>query len=248
MSFRLRHVFLLAGALLVSAACGGGASEPPPGTPSAGAAVPENLFLNADFEGGEAPWFSMTTEAWGPPFQITESVAHTGTHSALLEMRAGPEAFGPKVFGVVQEITPEDFPELISGYYRVEDWVRGTEKQYLQFVVIVFEASNKPVTSPNHQIRYPLAGIGEPPFAISNARFVFINTDEPVTGRWVYFERNIRDDFEQLWGAVPEGFSKIRVLFEVRYDDKAVGSGEVKADAFYDDLYVGPADANPNRP
>lgn len=36
--------------------------------------------------------------------------------------------------------------------------------------------------------------------------------------------------------------------FEVRHDDKAAGSGEVKADVFYDDLYVGPAAANPNRP
>jgi len=37
-------------------------------------------------------------------------------------------------------------------------------------------------------------------------------------------------------------------FFEVRHDDKAAGSGEVKADVFYDDLYVGPAAANPNRP
>lgn len=45
-----------------------------------------------------------------------------------------------------------------------------------------------------------------------------------------------------------EGFSKIHILFELRHDDKAAGSGEVKADVFYDDLYVGPAAANPNRP
>jgi hypothetical protein len=77
---------------------------------------------------------------------------------------------------------------------------------------------------------------------------VFISKDEPVTGQWVYFERNIRDDFEQLWGAVPTSFETIRILFETRYDDKASGSGEAKADVFYDDLYVGPAEANPNQP
>lgn len=249
MRFRLRHVLLLVGALLLSAACGGAGGQPVPSPPSGGAAVPENLFLNPDFEGDEQPWFSMTTEAWGPSFEVIgESAAHDGNRSALLEMRAGSEAAGAKIFGVVQEIMPDQFPEVVSGYYRVDDWTRGTEKQYMQFVVIVFEASNTPVTAPNHQIRYLLAGIDEPPFDITNARFVFVGTDEPVTGQWVYFERNIRDDFQELWGAVPEGFSKIRILFEVRYDDKTVGLGEVKADVFYDDLYVGPAAANPNRP
>ncbi|MGB6896754.1 MAG: hypothetical protein WBF37_12540 [Dehalococcoidia bacterium] len=248
MRFRLWHVLLFAGALLLSAGCGGGATQPAPSPPSGGAAVSENLFLNPDFEEGEQPWFSMTTQAWGPPFEVSGSAADSENQSALLQMRAGPEAAGARVFGVVQEITPEHFPELVSGYYRVEDWARGAEKQYVQFVVIVFEASNTPVTSPNHQIRYLLAGIEEPPFSIGNARFVFVGTDEPVTGQWVYFERNIRDDFQELWGAVPEGFSKIRILLEVRYDDKAAGSGEVKADVFYDDLYVGPAAANPNRP
>jgi len=248
MGLRLRHALLLAGALLISGACGGGATQPVPSPPSGGAAVPENLFLNPDFEEGEQPWFSMTTEAWGPPFQINGSAADSENQSAVLQMRAEPKASGAKVFGVVQEITPEQFPELVSGYYRVESWARGTEKQYVQFVVIVFEASNTPVTAPNHQIRYLLAGIDQPPFSITNARFVFVDTDEPVTGEWVYFERNIREDFEELWGAVPEGFSKIRILFEVRYDGKTAGSGEVKADVFYDDLYVGPAAANPNRP
>jgi hypothetical protein len=75
-----------------------------------------------------------------------------------------------------------------------------------------------------------------------------VGTEEPESGRWVYFERNVRQDFEELWGSAPEGFSYIRILFEVRYDDKPRGSDEVKADVFYDDLYVGPAGANPNRP
>lgn len=38
-----------------------------------------------------------------------------------------------------------------------------------------------------------------------------------------------------------DGFSKIRILFELRYDARAADSGEVKADVFYDDLYLGPA-------
>jgi hypothetical protein len=57
----------------------------------------------------------------------------------------------------------------------------------------------------------------------------------------VPFQANIREDFERLWGEAPEGYDKIRVLFEVRWDDKAAGDGAPQADVFYDDLYVGPA-------
>jgi hypothetical protein len=265
---RLQHcrvLFLLA-ALVVAAACTDNDTQPTstpvttpvatppavstaaPATATPSPAVAGNLLVNPGFEEGEEPWFSMDTEAWGTPFRVSGAAAHSGGHGALLEMRAGPAAAGPRVFGVVQEISPAQFPELLSGYYRVQNWVRGTEKQYLQFVVIVFGATNLPGGYVNHQIRFPLAGIDKQPFEIANAHFIFVGTEEPVTDRWVYFERNISDDFRKLWGAVPEGFQTIRIFFEVRYDDKKAGSGDVEADAFYDDLYVGPAAANPNRP
>jgi len=248
MGFCLRRAVALLGALVLAVACVDSDLEPS-ATPlePVGAAVPENLFPDASFEQGGELWFSLDTPAWGSPFRLTDSEAHRGRQSALLEMRAGPGATGSEVFGVVQEIAPEEFPELLSGYYRVEDWVKGTRKQYLQFVVIVWGAADLPLGFANHQIRYPLAGISEEPFAIANAHFLFVTKEEPVTGRWVYFERNIREDFERLWGAVPEEFSKIRILFEVRYDDKAVGSA-LKGNVFYDDLYVGPAEKNPNAP
>jgi len=41
----------------------------------------------------------------------------------------------------------------------------------------------------------------------------------------------------------PEGFSKIRVLFEVRFDDKEAGA-PAAAEVYYDDLYMGPAFSN----
>ena len=51
-----------------------------------------------------------------------------------------------------------------------------------------------------------------------------------------------------MWGAVPEGFDKMRVLFEVRYDEKQAGATPAEADVYYDDLYMGPASENPNQP
>jgi hypothetical protein len=87
-----------------------------------------------------------------------------------------------------------------------------------------------------------------PQFAISNAGYIYIGTEEPTPDGWVYFERNLHQDFTAAWGRVPDGFTEIRVLFEVRYDDKPAGVTDVTADVFYDDLYLGPASANPNRP
>jgi hypothetical protein len=235
-----------------------------PGTPLPSACVPQapiegqaNLFHNAGFESGEDPWCSLHAGE-STKFQVSQDYAHSGESSALLQMRVPAEEEGhAKVFYLVQEVMPEEFPDLMSGYYRVENWTKGTPKQYLQFVVILCReeggrecalgATNLPGEH-NHQIRYPLAGISEEPFAISNAFFVFLGRDEPKQGEWVYFERNIKQDFEELWGAVPEGFDKMRILFEVRYDEKQAGTTPAEADVYYDDLYMGPASENPNKP
>jgi len=231
---------LLLAALALSAACG---SSPEGLNPPEG----PNLFLNPGFEQGEKPWISLTTGVWGTPFAVSQDAAHSGQHSAFLQMR-GTEEAGARVFGVVQEVNPKEFPELISGYYRVGQWTRGTDTQYLQFVVIAFGATNMPGDYPNHQIRYLLAGASRQPIFIENARFIYVGWEEPTPDGWVYFERNVRQDFIDQWGAAPEGFSMIRVLFEVRYDDKEAGVTDPMADVFYDDLYLGPAESNPNAP
>jgi hypothetical protein len=212
-----------------------GAYEPPAGS--------ANVFGNPGLEEGTQYWFALHDQT----VATTTTVAHSGQASAYLNMRDPAEATGAKVYYLVQEVAPAEFPELISGYYRVDNWNRGTLKQYLQFVVIVFAPTNLGDQYPNYQIRYPLAGISEDPFPISNAFFIYLGKDEPRQGEWVYFETNIKEDFQEKWKAVPEGYSKIRVLFEVRYDDKEPGIAS-EADVYYDDLYMGPAGANPNKP
>jgi hypothetical protein len=204
---------------------------------------PANLFRNPGFELGEDPWCVLHP----PKFEVSQNLSHSGQSSSLLGMRVPAEATGAKVYYLVQDIVPEEFPEFLSGYYRVEKWTKGTPKQYLQFVVIASGVTNITPRFPNHQIRYPLAGISEDPFPIGNAFFVYVGKDEPQIGEWIYFERNIKQDFQDLWDAVPQGFHKIRVLFEVRFDDKEAGA-PAEADVYYDDLYIGPADENPNRP
>jgi hypothetical protein len=221
-----------------------GAYEPPAGS--------ANVFGNPGFEEGIKYWFSLRTDQ----MVETSDVAHSGVASAYLKMRDTADATGAKVYYLIQEVAPAQFPELISGYYRVDNWKRGTLKQYLQFVVILFAPTNLTVDKqgspmstpfPNYQIRYPLAGISEEPFLIGNAFFIFLGKEDPRQGEWVYFEENIKKDFQEKWGAVPEGYSKMRLLFEVRYDDKEAGAVS-EADVYYDDLYMGPASENPNKP
>lgn len=229
MRWSLLPIALVATAII--AACGGGGQEDSASqTPAQG-----NVFQNPGLEEGRDPWFSLRE----PEFILSEDIARTGEASALLQMRADPQE-ETKVFYLVQEVTPEQLPEILSGNYQITAWTPGTRLQYLQFAVIVFGADNLPGGYSNHQIRYILAGIDEEPFAIDNAHFVFLDGEDPPLDQWVPFEANVRDDFQRLWGAAPEGFEKIRVLFEVRYDGKAPDEAP-EADVYYDDLYFGPS-------
>lgn len=192
-----------------------------------------NLLQNGSFEQGVEPWFSLESENWAG-FSLSDRYAVDGRFSAHLALRADKTDHRAKVFGMIQELSPKRFPKKLSGYYRVENWQRGTEKQYLQCVVIVW--GDKAVSQyQNIQIRYVLVGIVEPPFALNNGRFIFLGDREPTLGQWVRFERDLHSDFLQQWGHVPESFEKIRVLFEARYDDKEPGI-ELSADVYFDAL------------
>lgn len=195
-----------------------------------------NLLQNGSFERGADPWFSLESENWAG-FSITDRYAVDGHFSAYLALRADKNDHGAKVFGLIQEISPKRLPQKLSGYYRIESWQRGTEKQYLQCVIIVW--GDKAISQyQNIQIRYILTGIAEPPFAIANGRFLFLGNREPTIEQWVRFERDLHSDFLQQWGHIPESFEKIRMLCEARYDDKEPGT-ELSADVYYDALYMG---------
>jgi hypothetical protein len=219
----------------LAAACGGD-DDAPSSTPG----TDGNLLANAGFEAGEDPWIGL--HGGETDFAVTDAQALSGTNSALLHMRDVPNDEGEgathsKVYYLVQEITPEAMPEVVRGNYFVENWVEGAPHQYLQFVIIAFDPEN--FEAGNWQIRYPLAGIDSQPFAIGNAKFNFVSREAPVQGQWVPFEVHPRDDFEELWGQVPEGFTSLRLLFEVRWDNKVFGEGSPSADVYYDDLYAG---------
>jgi len=228
-------VLLLLVAVLLARACGGSGGE---GNKTG------NLLANPGFEKGKEPWYSMETSGWGAPFEVSDAVAHSGQYSAHLSLRRPPQPNQHEVLGAVQSLKPSSFPEFLSGFYRVENWKRGTDIQYLQFVVIAILPEN----AGNIQIRYLLAGTATEPFEIGNAKFVFVSKEEPKIGEWVHFERNIADDFQQQWGQAPEKVQELRVFFEARYDSPTAIQPDVGGDVYYDDLYVGSKAEAPTYP
>jgi len=214
-----------------------------PALPPTLAASPGNLFGNPSFEEGRAPWYSLAKpeKPYWADFVRVENLAHTGRASALLPLTSKAFVGRARIYGAIQEVSPKEMPKRLAGWYRVEEWERGAQRQYLQAVVIIWDPKNlQQHGAGNLQISYVLGGIDRPPFAIRNRKFVFLGPVDPLKGEWLRFERDLHEDFAKLWGAVPEDFDRIRVLFEVRFDKRQPEDPEARARVYYDDLYIGP--------
>mgnify|MGYP001158820751 CR=1 FL=1 len=216
----------------------------PPAPPDEPTDVPQaNVLLNPSFESGIEPWFSFAERnpiSWGP-FSVSDTVGRTGSHSAFLEMDSAKYPGKTRIHGAIQEFKARHAPATIGGWYRVEGWERGTKKQYLQAVVILWIVRERRPSERafgNVQIAYTLAGVEEPPLSISNRRFSLSGPPEPVQDEWVHFEFHPRKDFIEQWGFDFEGFEYCRVLFEVRYDDHQDTDPPSRANVYYDDLYA----------
>ncbi|MCA9298411.1 MAG: hypothetical protein KDA28_05055, partial [Phycisphaerales bacterium] len=181
-------------------------------------------------------------------YDISSDVAHRGEQAALLRLDTRESDNGARIYGVIQEFDEQAFPRYLSGWYRVEDWARGTEKQYIQVVVIAWRPSPMPVgmRSGSYQIAYTLAGVAQPPLRIANRKFILSGVVEPVEDEWIFFEFDLHDDFRKQWRLIPSNYEFVRVLFEVRYDDKDEAEPVGAARVYYDDLYIGPESRAPS--
>ncbi|MDJ0847693.1 MAG: hypothetical protein QNK04_04830 [Myxococcota bacterium] len=242
-----------AGLLLAVAAwlldCGAEDGRVAPGWPDA------NLLVNPGFESGGAGWSTREQSPHWGRFLIVDRPVHAGERAVHLRLHHTPTlpARRVKVYGVLQELEPENIPEVVGGYYRVDRWEKSAPATdlYLQVVAIVWGEADARAVIPtggrapvsNHQLRYYLAGLEEAPFRLQNARAAFLTKGEPRLGVWQRFEIPLRDDFERLWGRVPRDFERLTILFEARWDNMPASSS-VFADVYYDDLYVGPAAAS----
>jgi hypothetical protein len=196
-----------------------------------------NFLANPGFEDGDAGWRWLDwSQEWGP-FEIGTARVASGTKAAHIPAHGGPLDRPTRVFGVVQEIVSAKFPSRISGSYFVDRWEPGgAKKAYIQVVIIAMRSQG---SEPTMQLRYILDGVTEPPYRMSNARYVFVRKRaQPETGKWIDFQLDLAADYRRLWGEIPPDGTGYRVLFEARYDDKPAG-GTVTDDVWYDDLFVG---------
>jgi hypothetical protein len=240
-----RLVFgVLAAALTFALACDDEAERPRPATPTTAvspAPVTGNLLVNPDFEERDRAW---TSAAGHVAFTVAADPARGGSSSAYLRLEGGPEETGTRIVSAVQVVETAHVPDVLRGSVYIDNWQRGTPVQYVQAVFMPLDA---PVDLPGlqslPQLRYVLAGVDEEPFAIANARFVFVGLDDatgdPQSGRWLQFELHLRDDYARLWNLVPDGGTQYRLLLEARWDGKAAGSGTPRADVYFDDVYLG---------
>jgi hypothetical protein len=151
-----------------------------------------------------------------------------------------------EVWGVVQDVEgSRELPAVLRGRYFVENWVRGTDKQYIQAVLNIWTkelSGDVGARAPRGipvQIAFVLAGVTEVPFVIKNRKFVFAGPKEPKVGEWVEFEFNLRYECEKQWGFLPKEITGFRVLFEARFDGRKKEEEGSRATVYFDDLYVG---------
>jgi len=205
-----------------------------------------NRLANPGFENGDTPWIAPP-EPDSISFAVSDIDTRTGAGSGGLRVSAAPGETGSRVAGASQEILASDFPEVVSGYYRVDDWQPGGATVYLQFVVEVV-GGNFADSIGVHEVRFVIAGVQQEPLFLPRARYVLLDRAAPKVDRWTYFAYPVKKAFETRWGIAPAAWQRLRVSFELRYEDRATGFTDTLATAHYDDLYAGPQIDNPNRP
>jgi hypothetical protein len=201
---------------------------------------PDNLLQSPSFE-TNGPWYAIESPFWRG-FTLDETVRFSGQKSARLTLDSEGYGLPHQIVGAVQEVRAEAMPRYLSGRFRIEQWKRGPEHQYVQAVVIFWEPRRTKDAAPeyvNLQLAYVLGGSDKPPFEITNRRFFFLGSREPKTDAWDFFQVEVARDFERAYGFRPASVSKIRILLEVRYDGND-GSKPAHANVYYDDVYLGP--------
>jgi len=204
-----------------------------------------NLLGNPSFENGREPWVTLAApdKPWWMDFVVTDQKAHMGKHSALFRMHTrGEIPRGVRIWGVVRDVIPKTFPKRLGGWYRVENWSRGTKTQYLQVVIMAKMSPGESLIPrmPLVQVAYVLTGVDQRPVTVGNRRFIFAGPKEPKQDEWMRFDFDLHADFRREWGGVPHKFEWVRVLYEARFDRyEPTGMPALSGSVYFDDLYLG---------
>lgn len=225
----------MAAAVLITlmAACGGDDKGAPDD--------PDNLLTNGNFEDGSEGWSTRDDTA-----TASSEVVRTGSGSLLVSFAMDAESPVNGAALAFQELGLEEVPEFLSFDYRIDDWIRGTDLQYVEAVVIV-EGSGVGMPQcpaggdpcPNIQMRYVLAGVISEPTTIVNARWRFVGEQEPEAGEWLHFEADLRNDMTEAWGSLPSVVTSVKLQLEVRYEGRVPDELDGAANVYWDNVYLG---------
>ena len=253
---------------LIALACGDAATPEPPDQAAAAQSeapaeqwrVPTPLLVGNQLRN---PGFEAGTQGWGRieqrdavGFEVVSEPVHSGHGAAHLvaSRQPGNQERPVSVRSATQEISPPRFPDRIAGWYRVDRWEDTPDRGALQLQILVVAIGDPrtreivesgdpdgPEVYPklgNFQLRYQLAGPTEAPDDGGNVKTRVIGKGPPDLGSWLRFDLPVKSDFRQSWGSAPENFRYLRIMFAVRWDDKAEGAA-LHADVYYDDLFFG---------
>jgi hypothetical protein len=253
---------------LIALACGDAATPEPPDQAAAARSeapaeqwrVPTPLLVgnqlrNPGFEAGSQGWKGVENRD-SVAFEVVSEPVHSGDRAAHLvaSWQPGNRERPVVVRSATQEISPTRFPDRVAGWYRVDRWEDTSDEGALQLQIIVSAIGDPrtreivkshdpdgPEVHPrleNFQLRYQLAGPTEEPEDGGNIKNRAVGYGPPDLGSWLHFDLPIKSDFEQRWGHVPANYRQLRIMFTVRWDDKAEGAA-LHADVYYDDLFFG---------
>ena len=229
---------------LASSACG--LFDAPPPLPTA---VPANvnILVNAGFEAGPEPWVASSgADFQSAPVVISDVAPHGGKHALELKL-AGGGAEGDTQAGVVTQATnPHEFPEFVSGFYRVDDWQPRAQFRYL-YVSVTVAGGDFPGGARFHELRILVGAPTEPPL-LPNLTFAFLRRDPPVLHHWTYFGFPLKTTFQSHFAYLPPHWDAIYITVGVRSDLSDASRTSGSADVVFDDLYAGTQADNPNRP
>ncbi len=204
----------------------------------------QNLFRNPSFENGKEPWFALDSpdKPYWKDFEVSKRAARDGDFSAMLTVDNNGYTGSTQISGIIQDFTSlEAIPEELSGSFLIKQW-SDYNKLYAQVVVILFDVKDYPKSLSLGwpvQIAFVLSDMKTPPFKILNRKFDFTAAKAVQPNHWVDFRFRLRDAFKQHWGVVPKHFSKMRVLFEIRFDGLQPTTQSDRAAAHFDKLFLG---------
>jgi len=235
-------VFVPCALAAVLTACG--VLKAPPALPT-GSPSHSNVLVNGGFEAGADGWAPVLAEAAGP-VDVVDGSGHGGRRSLALRLSGNGTAGTGRTIGATQTVNTEAFPEMVSGFYRVDRWQPNAASQNVRFVVSV-RGGDFGDGLGVHVVRFIVAGSDAAAALLPGVAQTYLSRAAPLR-RWTYFGYPVKQAFADRFGKAPTRWDAMEISVEAGYDGETGGGPGAAAEVSFDDVYAGPLAQNPNHP